>query len=90
MRALVIYPVLRLEPTETGSRFRVYWTVRGWKREPDGLLVAVARVSHWRAVPTAVGIVWHADGCTLGELEESLRGRPGLRVTSFRAEGGQR
>jgi hypothetical protein len=83
----LVYPSLRVEPTEAGSRFTLYWTVRGWAHQRDGWLAARARVSHLRAVPPAVRIVRGTR--TVGdvaELEEAMRGMPGIDVTHFTVE----
>lgn len=81
---MVPYPTVRLEPTEHGSRFALYWVVRGVARHPDGWMTAQARVAPLRALPTAWRLV--GDGLTrtdLAELETAIRGRPGIRVTRW-------
>jgi hypothetical protein len=84
MRAMVAYPSLRLEPTEHGSRFTLYWIVRGAARHTDGWMTAVGRVNMARALPTTWSLV--AAGLLqrdLAELEEAMRGRPGIAVSRF-------
>jgi hypothetical protein len=84
IRAMVAYPTVRLEPTERGSRFALYWVVRGACRHPAGWMTARARVAPLRALPTAWDLA--RDGLThthLAELETALRGRPGIRVTHW-------
>jgi hypothetical protein len=83
----VAYPALRLEPTETGARFALYWTVRGWAHQKDGWMVAHARVSRLRALPAAWRVVRTTHDVTdVATLEEAMRGAPGVRVTHFHAE----
>lgn len=85
----VAYPALRLEPTETGTRFALYWTVRGWAHQKDGWMVARARVSHLRVLPAAWRVVRTTRDVTdVATLEEAMRGAPGVRVTHFHAEPG--
>lgn len=78
------YPSLRIEPTETGSRFALYWAVRGWAHQCDGWMVASARVSHLSALAAAVRVVRATSAVRdVAALEEGLRGLPGVRVTRF-------
>lgn len=85
---MVVYPVLRIEPTETGSRFALYWTVRGWFRQPDGWLIAVGRVNRTAGVPaTWAAVAIGGRNPDLGQMETALRSNPRLRVTSWTREG---
>jgi hypothetical protein len=85
----VAYPALRLEPTETGTRFALYWMVRGWAHQKDGWMVPVARVSHLSGLPGAWRVVRATRDVTdVATLEEGLRGLPGVRVTRFHAGPG--
>jgi hypothetical protein len=85
----VAYPALRLEPTEHGARFALYWMVRGWAHQKDGWMVAHARVSHLSGLPGAWRVVRATRDVTdVAALEEGLRGVPGVRVTHFHAEPG--
>lgn len=87
----VAYPALRLEPTETGARFALYWTVRGWAHQCDGWLVSRVQVPWMQlsALPSAWRIVrMTRDVTDVATLEEAMRGAPGVRVTHFHAEPG--
>lgn len=84
---MVVYPVLRIEPTETGSRFALYWVVRGCARHPKGWMSAVGRASHTRTVPVLWQLVRDGlDSPNSAELEAALTGRPGITVSRYTTE----
>lgn len=84
----VIYPTLRLEPTEFGSRIALYWVIRGWTHQSDGWLHAIAQVHRLRSVPTAMRVVRGMRAVqNVAQLEEHMRATPGVRVTRFGSHG---
>ena len=74
IRATIVYPTLRLEPTEHGSRVSVYWVVRGWGRNEHKATAVFARCSNWAAVSVALDLIRAAVAQNPSELEEALRG----------------
>jgi len=88
IRAMVAYPTLRLEPTWYGSRYSVYWIVRGVTQHPDGRMVAQARVNRLRSVRfawQAVRLGLHTRPDRLADLQAKLNGLPGVQLTRFTA-----
>jgi hypothetical protein len=81
MRLMITYPTLRVEPTETGSRFALYWMVRAWCATPNGIATAVARCAPMAALPAAWQLIRiGAQAQTMDELTEAMESDPRIRV----------
>jgi hypothetical protein len=81
MKVMITYPALRVEPTEHGSRFALYWMVRAWCATPKGMATAVARCAPMAALPAAWQLVrLGASAQDMNELAEALEADPRIRV----------
>ncbi len=78
----VIYPAVRLVPTEDGPQLRLEWVIRAAHHQPDGWMTMVAKVSPAAAIPVAVKLLRASTNAKkAAELFDHLAAVPGVRLT---------